>query len=127
MGTALKTILIVEDEKDIRETLQEVLEIEGYQVFEAANGREALNRLAECPRPGLILLDLMMPVMNGWEFLSAIKEQQSLSSIPVVVVTAAGEAVRSSRVQLQGVKSIVKKPVDLDQLLQEIAVHFVSE
>ena len=80
-------VLVVEDDPDSREMLVRVLRKEGYVVTEAENGSVALERIAE-QRPELILLDLMMPVMDGFEFLSILAAQPQLASIPVIVVTA---------------------------------------
>src|SRR5919206_1695644 len=80
-------VLVVEDDFAIRETLRELLEDEGYRVAWAANGKEALARLHE-RAPRVILLDLMMPVMDGWEFRVAQQRDPALASIPVVVISA---------------------------------------
>jgi len=108
-----KWILVIEDEKDIRETIQQVLELEGYQVLTAINGKEGLQILSENTKPCLILLDLMMPVMNGWEFLEAQKGEVVLATIPVVIVSAAGERAKSA-----GASAFIKKPVELESLLR---------
>lgn len=110
-----KPILIVEDDNDIRETLQQALELEGFRVFTAPNGQDALESLPKIEKPGLILLDLMMPVMNGWQFLEAKKGHADLMTIPVIVITAAGDKVKT--VDANGV---IKKPVDLDDLLSVV-------
>lgn len=75
-----RSILIIEDEKAIRETFRLALEMEGYQVNEASNGKEGLEALSTMPRPCVILLDLMMPVMNGWAFIRALEEIVPLST-----------------------------------------------
>ena len=106
------TVLVVEDEEGIRESLKLLLEVEGYKVLTAANGKFALEILNKMERPCLILLDLMMPVMNGWEFSKAIKANHILAPIPIVLVTAFADEV--------GVLKnlpIVKKPVDHDLLM----------
>jgi CheY-like chemotaxis protein len=105
-------ILVVEDDEDIRDSLREALESDGYQVVTAEDGKKGLQALDEMPRPCLILLDLMMPVMNGWEFLEKMKEDTALATIPVVAVTAAGERGNAEQADM-----LIKKPVDLDHLL----------
>ncbi len=110
-----RSILVVEDEADIRLSLQEALEWEGYRVFAASNGREALARLPNMPSPCLILLDLMMPVMNGWEFAAAVREDDILATIPIVVVTAFAHEVQRRTI---GEREVVCKPIDLDLLLR---------
>jgi CheY-like chemotaxis protein len=105
-------ILIIEDEDVIRETFQLFLELEGYVVLTAGNGREGLEQLRKMTRPCLILLDLMMPVMNGEEFLKAKTTEESMSSIPVCVVSGAANIP-----DLPGVAACVPKPVSAESLL----------
>jgi DNA-binding response OmpR family regulator len=80
-------VLVVEDDKDIRDMMRRALEMDGWKVAEAENGRVALTRV-EASRPDLILLDLMMPEMDGFEFVEALRRKDAWSGIPVVVVTA---------------------------------------
>lgn len=115
------TILIVEDDQDIRETLMSVLEDEGYAVLGAANGQVGLEVLAKGDRPCMILLDLMMPVMSGAEFLSKMRKDDWLAPIPVIVVSAWPKEARG----ISGVQGFVKKPVDL-RLLLELAEKFCT-
>lgn len=113
-----RKILVVEDDPDIRESLCDALEVEGYVVVTAANGREALERLRHMDRPCLILLDLLMPVMNGMDFLALLRGSDALATLPVVVVSAWPDEAARVREQTQG---YVKKPVSLGQLLQTVA------
>jgi CheY-like chemotaxis protein len=83
-----KNILIVEDNSEIREAIQEALEFEGYQVYSAQNGMEALILLRCLSSPSLVLLDLMMPEMSGWEFLDAQKAEPALWDHQVVTISA---------------------------------------
>jgi len=108
------TILVVEDDPDITESLCDVLRSEGYEVATASNGKEALDRLREIDRPSLILLDLMMPVMSGGEFLAALRQIDALASIPVVIVSAWTKESAQVRAQSQG---FVRKPISIDALL----------
>jgi CheY-like chemotaxis protein len=110
-----RSILLVEDEPEIRSSLKEALEWEGYQVVSASNGREALDCLPNLVRPCLILLDLMMPVMNGWEFAKALEANDTLAAIPIVVVTAFADEAQRQKI---GTREVVRKPVDLDLLLR---------
>lgn len=115
-------ILLIEDEPDLRETLRELLEMLGFKVETAANGREGLKKLESTGHPCLIMLDLMMPVMNGWQFLDTLKKDPTpgRASIPVVVVSAALDMVE---IQAQyGCRSL-NKPVDIDQLLELAREH----
>ncbi len=98
--------------------LKLVFEIEDFQVFTAANGQEALSLLTHIPRPVMILLDLMMPVMNGWQFLEAQAQSPRIASIPVVIVTAFAQ-----RHNLPLNVTVMKKPVDVDDLIQ-LAIEF---
>ena len=109
------TILIVEDEPDIRSVMQESLESVGLSILTAANGQEALEKLENNPGVSLILLDLMMPVMNGWQFLSAIDKNPLFKNIPIVVVT-----VFSDQAKDLNVKGVIKKPFDLNDLLKQV-------
>lgn len=112
------SILVVEDDTSIREMLRLMLELEGYRIYVAANGEEGLTTLrslGEKDRPCLILLDLMMPVMNGWQFVEALGEQTMLATIPVVVVTAFGD--KSKTLKSSGV---LKKPIELDALFSMV-------
>lgn len=106
-------ILVVEDDAAIRETIKEMLELEGFRVNTAANGQDALQMLEEIRTPCLILLDLMMPVMNGWEFLEAIRGRNDVvSTIPITVLTALDAAEVSS----YGCR-LMKKPPNIDHLI----------
>ncbi len=111
------SVLVVDDDQDIRETVKEVLEDEGYSVAIAANGEEALAHLrAEGhATPGLILLDLSMPVMSGSAFTVELKKHPALKDIPTVVLTAAGRAVEP--VDAEGLAGYLQKPISLEELL----------
>lgn len=115
-------ILLIEDETDLRETLKELLELSGFKVKTAANGQEGLQQLDEAGHPCLILIDLMMPVMNGWEFLAALRKdhQQVLATVPVVVVSA---AVNLADVQHEFGCRAMNKPVDIDRLIALALEH----
>jgi CheY-like chemotaxis protein len=107
------SVLVVDDEVDIRTAMTEVLEEEGYEVYAAGDGKEGLDRLRE-KQPSVILLDLMMPGMNGWEFRRAQQREPEVSDIPVIVLTAMG---RAPSIEAQ---SFLQKPFDLDTLLDEV-------
>lgn len=107
-------VLVVDDEHDIRETIAEALVMGGYRVRTAPNGKVALEQ-ARKGRPDLIVLDLMMPVMSGWQFLEARREDPELGSIPVVVDTAFPD------IQVEGAAVLLRKPFDLDTLLTTVA------
>jgi CheY-like chemotaxis protein len=109
-------ILIVEDDDSAREALSDCLEMEGFRVASARNGKEALDYLHSSPLPKIILLDLYMPVMTGWEFREAQKKDAAIAKIPVVVVTAFGSGITK---QIDA-DVIMHKPLDLDRLLSVI-------
>lgn len=111
-----KRILIVEDERDTRDMLKEILEMEGFDVVTAENGEVGLEVLQDEGEPCLILLDLMMPVMNGWEFLEALRLQQNhvLATIPIVVVSAIADlAAKEQKYNC----AYMKKPVNVESLV----------
>ena len=111
-----KRILVVDDDEDIRKLLTKFLESEGYDVFTAIHGKDALEQLQSAEPPGLILLDLMMPVMDGWDFVLAMHLDSKLSDIPTILITATPE-------KAQGIKPdrVVSKPLQLDRLLDLIS------
>jgi CheY-like chemotaxis protein len=110
-------ILIVEDDRDTREMLERFLQFEGFGVRSAPNGEVALATLHAGTRPSVILLDLMMPVMNGWQFRQAQAHHPAYSGIPVVVVTAAGSRADIPPIEAHG---WLAKPLDLERLLETI-------
>ncbi len=116
-----KKVLIVEDDQDIRESLGFFLESEGYRVEAAENGKEALRLLREASEvPGLVFLDLQMPVMSGEELLAEITQDAALSAlkVPIVVFTAAARGAVSGPIV-----SAMKKPVDLDEILKVVVKY----
>jgi two-component system chemotaxis response regulator CheY len=115
-----KPVLIVDDDETAREALAAFLEAEGYPVLEAANGREALDQLQR-DSIGAILLDLMMPVMDGWEFRAAQIRDPDLARVPVMVITA--DASARSRAMSLGVEEYMTKPIQFPRLLQFVARH----
>ncbi len=104
-------ILVVDDDPEIRESLRDVLEEEGYRVSCVGNGREALDYLGQSPAPCVILLDLMMPVMDGWQFRREQKKDPALARIPLVVITASG-----NRTVMIDADELVMKPFETDKL-----------
>jgi len=117
-GAMRGPVLIVEDEESTREMLGMFLETEGYVIAGASNGEEALAYLRQQTRPNLILLDLMMPVMDGWRFRRIQREDPTIASIPVVIVSAAGD-VGQTAVALSAA-GYLEKPVEPKHLLATI-------
>jgi CheY-like chemotaxis protein len=118
-ATAEKHVLIVEDDEAVREALATFLEVEGYPVLVAGDGEEALRQLRARTSVGIILLDLMMPVMNGWQFREHQLKDPTIASIPVLVVTADDRA--AQKAADIGAAGFMTKPIEFDQLLRQIA------
>lgn len=112
-------VLIVDDDDDIRDTLRELVEQDGYRVATAAHGLEALEKLRAEAGVGLILLDLMMPVMDGYQFMTEMKKDPALADIPVLVITADGNALQKARAI--GARGQLRKPFTPEALLVSIA------
>lgn len=112
------TVFIVEDDPDTREMLGKFLELEGFHVETAANGRQALDRLSSGLKASVIVLDLMMPIMDGWQFRREQVRNSALASIPVIVVSAAGKE-RLANIEAN---SYLTKPIDLEELLREVSI-----
>jgi CheY-like chemotaxis protein len=110
-------LLVVDDDADILSAVGDVLEDEGYDVVTAENGAEALAHLQGDPLPQLILLDLMMPVMDGWTLLRRMREDVRLQSVPIVIMSAAGARAKST---IPDSISLLTKPLDLSVLLDTI-------
>ncbi len=113
------TVFIVEDDVDTREMLKRFLELEGYSVESAANGKLALERLDAGSPACVILLDLMMPVMDGWQFRREQAQHAALANIPVIVVSAAG----ADRLKQIDANAYLSKPVDLNELLERVTEY----
>jgi CheY-like chemotaxis protein len=121
MDTESTRVLVVDDDPELRETFIEVLEDNGFVTAGASNGLEALQRLRTDALPGLILLDMMMPRMDGRTFRERQLEDNRLREIPVVVVSAArdvGEEARGLRAA-----AVLKKPLDIHELLTAVKTH----
>ena len=116
-GPAGKVVLVVDDEQGMLDVIRFVLEGEGFDVVTARNGVEALERLRAGMRPALVLLDMMMPVMSGWEFLDEVARVPALKLPPIVVLTAGGSTA------IPGAAEILRKPYDLDVLLETVERH----
>ena len=116
-----KSILIVEDDDDVREAIAAFLEGEGYPVVEARHGEEALRCLRSSTKFCLILLDLFMPVMNGWSFRAEQLQDAKLAGIPVIVVSADAGAPQKA-VDLGAVDAMVK-PIHLEQLRASVETY----
>ncbi len=119
----MAAVLLVEDNDDVREMMALALQLAGHDVVLARNGGEAMALLHERPRPCVILLDLMMPVMNGWEFRQALHAEPGLRDLPVVIVSALNEELADQI----GATAYLPKPIDIDRMLDIIADHCDGE
>ena len=117
-----KCILVVDDCEDNLYLMQLILENQGYKVEVANSGKRALSKIKH-NRPRLILLDLMMPQMNGYEVMDSLRDRQTLASIPVFFVTA-NKYLGKREAIAQGARGVIYKPIDLDILLSEVAKSF---
>lgn len=114
-----RELLIVDDDRELLDALAETLAEQGFAVTKAANGREALERLHAGPLPSAVLLDLNMPVMNGWQFCAAKNADARLRGVPVIVLSAAAKKDPASPYFLD-VEEIVSKPIEMDELMGAI-------
>lgn len=110
-------VLIVEDDEDIRAAMAELLESEGFEVSVASNGQEGLEVLGQMSLPCVVLLDLMMPVMNGEDFLRHMRQDPTFNVVPVIIVTASGRA------PLPGTQGFLKKPFEMNELFATVSAH----
>ena len=115
----MATVLVVDDEPLIAMALEAALEDAGHEVVTAANGRQGLERLAGAPRPDVVLLDMMMPVMGGAAMRAAMTADLDLRAIPVVVLSSLPE--EAVRARVDGVAAILLKPCTTGQVLDAIA------
>jgi two-component system, chemotaxis family, chemotaxis protein CheY len=108
------TVLLVEDEEELRDMMREALELNGYRVVAAQDGQEALDAIPSIEHLCMVLLDLMMPGMNGWDFFEKMRERPELASVPVVVHSSA-----PSRAPV-GVTRVLQKPLQFDRLISVV-------
>ena len=115
-------VLIVEDDADLRDMMAQLLSIEGFGATTVANGQQALDYLREHGSPKLILLDLMMPVMDGWEFRREQQRNPAIAEVPVVVLSALDKA----RAVDLSADAFLKKPLDFDRLLDIVRTYCLN-
>src|SRR5262245_15625503 len=113
-------IMVIDDDQSIRSALSDLLEGEGYRVLTAADGGQALAHLSMETLPDLILLDLMMPVVDGWRFRAAQMLNPRLASIPVIIITALTPGDRTADLGVD----VVRKPFDTHALLSLVRSQF---
>lgn len=120
-----KLILIVDDDPKNLELFRDVLQVVGYTTIEATNGKQGID-LAKARQPGLILLDIQMPVMDGFEALRILKGDATTKNIPVIVLTSYAMKGDKERICKAGCDGYIAKPVDIDELLKTVA-EFLSD
>ena len=119
MSDITNKILLVEDDIDIQDNLKAFLEMENFEVASVANGKQAIELMQNGEKPSLILLDLMMPIMNGYEMLAEMKKRNLFqnSPVPIILLSAATDIEETAREQ---VVKFIRKPIALDKLLLTI-------
>ncbi len=113
------TVLVVDDNDDVREAFVALLLMHGYHASGASSGSRALEQLREGLRPCVVLLDLRMPEMDGWTVWARMHAEPTLASIPVVMVS--GDPEQSRRAEALGMRNFIRKPVDADKLVATVA------
>jgi DNA-binding response OmpR family regulator len=108
------TVLVIEDEEDVREMIRDALELNGYAVVTAEEGNDALGKLSLIEGLCLVLLDLVMPGMNGWDFFEAMRRRSELDAVPVLVYSSATHQAP------RGVTRVIQKPLTFEQLLTTV-------
>jgi len=116
---APRDVLVVEDDNDLRETLSQALRDHGFTVTPASNGQQALELLRAGTRPTVILLDLMMPVLNGWELRDTLRQDPTLAGIPQLVISAYMDEAEQ-RVLALAPDDCIRKPFSVRILLEAI-------
>jgi CheY-like chemotaxis protein len=108
------TVLVIEDEDELREMMREALELNGYAVVTAEDGQDALDKIGGIEKLCLVILDLLMPVMNGWDFVERMRQRTELASVPVVVHSSAPGPAPA------GVTRVLQKPILFDRLISVV-------
>lgn len=124
-GPGCHSVLVVEDDEGLREGLRDLLEMDGFEVLTAENGATALQLLDRAERPCLVLLDLMMPVMDGWTFMDAVRQRPgtTVAPLPVVVVSAVADQSVAQSLRTLYNCPLVRKPFDPEAILRLARAH----
>ena len=113
-------VLVIDDDADIRDSIGDILELRGYRVARAANGREALEHLASHPSPDLVLMDIQLPQVSGLEVTKWIKDDPELRNIPVVAVTAFAMKGDEERIREGGCEAYLSKPISVGKFIETV-------
>ncbi len=105
------TVLVVEDELELREMMRDALELNGYAVVTAEDGQDALDKIGDIEHLCLVILDLLMPVMNGWDFVEKMRQRAEWAAIPIVVHSSAPAPPST------GVTRVIQKPMLFERLI----------
>jgi CheY-like chemotaxis protein len=111
-------VLLVDDDEDLRDSVRDLLQRRGYTVATAEDGAAALSKLAQMERPCIVLLDLVMPGMDGWKLLTALQADPTFAAVPVVVASA-----HAATHAPAGAVSVLRKPFALDELFRVVEHH----
>ena len=122
--TQMTTILVIEDEKFIRENLLELLEIEGYTAIGAENGMVGVH-LAKENQPDLVLCDVMMPELDGYGVFNALRQDPVTATIPFIFLTASADRSNLQKIRELGFNDYILKPFHVDKFLETIAKRFL--
>ena len=117
MSSTKHTVLIVEDEEDLRELMRASLELRGYRVVTAEEGQDALAKIDGIEQLCLVLLDLLMPGMNGWDFFEKMRQRPELSGVPVIVHSSAADRAPA------GVSRVLQKPIQFERLISVVGEY----
>ena len=123
MPEKARPVLVVEDDPALGRVIELVLRDAGYMVVSANDGQEALDKIDQ-QRPGVVLLDMKMPVMDGWEFASELRARHG-RAVPVIMVTAAWDS--QQRAQEIGADDYLDKPFDINDLVRVVEQHYVGQ
>jgi two-component system response regulator MprA len=121
VGDPNKPILVVEDNDDLRQAMRVLLQLEGYTVFTATDGQEALAALRSGLDPCLLILDLTMPSMNGYDFRQEQLQDERLARIPTIVCSGDGQV--ADKAHALGAAGFYKKPIEIEEFLQLVSAH----
>ncbi len=115
-----KSILVADDSRNVREIIVDALVSEGYHAIGAKNGKEALQKLGELPAPTLVLLDLMMPLMNGWEFLDAQKKEPKFALHQIVTISSLNPTTSLETTEPLNIAGSLQKPFSFGSLWEKV-------